>query len=293
MACDHRASFAKTIMGWQKPELSKDDLTAVGTYKDIIYEALQKAFALGAPKDQCAILIDEGSGDRILRDAKERGITTILTVEKSGQKEFAFEYGNEFAQHIEKYKPDFAKVLIHYNPEGDKESNRRQQQSLKVLSDYCRTNHQKLLIEPLVGATPSQLESVAGDKDKYDRTIRPKLAASLIKELQDAGIEVDIWKLEGLYEVADHDAVVKQMRSNGRENVSMVILGRDASTEQVDQWLSIGAGNPGVVGFAIGRTIFEEQMIKYHEGEIDAGTASDEIAKRFFHFYQTFKSARG
>ena len=106
---DHRSSFAKIFQ-------DKDNIASA---KWIIYEAFKKALQDGISKDQSAILVDEEFGDKILIDAKNNGFTTILTTEKSGQKEFEFEYGNDFSKHIEKYNPTFVKALIRYKPNAN------------------------------------------------------------------------------------------------------------------------------------------------------------------------------
>ena len=49
-----------------------------------------------------------------------------MPVEKSGQDEFDFQYGDDFGEHIEKFDPFASKVLVRYNPDGDAEMNKRQ-----------------------------------------------------------------------------------------------------------------------------------------------------------------------
>jgi 5-dehydro-2-deoxygluconokinase len=294
MAFDHRASFAKKVLGWKKEELSTDELHQMQPYKQIIYDAI-----IGLIKDkkvqaeEVAILIDEETGEAILRDATTHGIRTILTVEKSGQEEFQFEYGDGFREHIKLFGPTFAKVLIRYNPEGDAELNERQTQRLKILSDYCKESGVKFMIETLIPATQDELIEVGGDKQVYDDTLRPLLEVRMIADLQEAGVEADVWKLEGLSKKEDYQAVVNQARFDGRDDVAVVILGREATFEQVDEWLMAGAVVNGVNGFAIGRTIFEAPLSKLVQKIIDHDEAKKLIADNFYHFYTTFKKAKG
>jgi hypothetical protein len=66
----------------------------------------------------CAgILVDQGFGAAIPRDAVNNGVNTAMPTEKSESDEF--EYGAGFARHIEMFNLAFAKVLMRYNPEGD------------------------------------------------------------------------------------------------------------------------------------------------------------------------------
>ncbi|MDP3994197.1 MAG: DUF2090 domain-containing protein [bacterium] len=285
---DHRASFFK-MLGFGELLTSGEQKQAAEA-KWVIYQGLKKAVADGEPpKDQVGVLVEEQFGDAVLRDAAAEGFVTILTVEKSGRDEFDFEYGEKFGEHIEKYRPTFAKALIRYNPEGEEELNKRQRNRLKILSDYCHQRGHKFLIEPLIPATESQLESVHGDRDKYDKEIRYKLMIKMVKELQDDGVEPDVWKIEGLEKAEQYEAVMKQARSGGRDSVKAIVLGRGAEWEQVEKWLRAGAGVDGVIGFAIGRTIFRGPLEGMKNGEIDKEQAAGQIAKNYQHFYEVFK----
>src|SRR5215510_15141511 len=122
---DHRGSFQSGLFGW-KPPLSDAQTAEIASSKQIIYNGFRAALAGGAPAQKAGILVDEQFGAAILRDAKAKGVTTACPAEKSGQKEFTFEYGQDFARHIEAFDPNFSKVLVRYNPEGDRDLNRRQ-----------------------------------------------------------------------------------------------------------------------------------------------------------------------
>src|SRR5215469_14355852 len=107
-----------------------------------------------------------------------------MPVEKSGQVEFEVEYGDEFGEKIEEFDPDFSKVLVRYNPEGDGEMNERQTARLRRLSEWLHERHRKFLFELLVPAEPAQLELVGGDADRYDTELRPQLMMEAILQLQ-------------------------------------------------------------------------------------------------------------
>lgn len=52
-----------------------------------------------------------------------------------------------------------------------------------------------------------------------------------IEAIQNAGIEVDIWKIEGVEEREDAARLAEQARvGEGRQGVKCVVLGRGAST---------------------------------------------------------------
>lgn len=289
MPFDHRGSFLEEMFGvLGKP--TKEEVDRVIFFKEIIYNGFKIAIQnKSVPQDEAGILVDEEFGDWILRDAKKNGYRTCICAEKSGQKEFAFEFGDAFREHIDKYQPEYVKVLVRYNPDEDHDMNEQQIEKLKTLSDFCHEKGYKLMIEPLVPATEKQLEIVDGDRDAYDQQMRPQLMELMIEELQDGGVEPDIWKIEGLEEKEDYKMLSEQVRAQGRKS-AIIILGRHASQEQVEKWLEAGAGVDGVVGFAIGRTIFWDPLLEYKAGEITSDQASQKIAESFEYYYRIFKS---
>ena len=284
---DHRSSFTKGMFG-EEGKISEETKSKVKEAKKIIYEAFQKGIDLGIPKEGAAILVDEEYGAEILIDARDKAYTTILTTEKSGQEVFDFEYGNKFGEHIKKLNPTFVKALVRYNPEGKSDENKIQLEKLKKLSDFCHQNGFKLLIEPLIPPTLDDLKNSHGDKSIFDREIRPELAVEMIKEFQDAGVEPDIWKIEGLSDKLEYQHVVHQAKSNGRDEVGVVILGRGESKEKVIEWIKAGRDVNGVVGFAVGRTIFWQPLIDFKNEKITREEAIDQIANNYLYFYNLF-----
>ncbi|MFA6897635.1 MAG: DUF2090 domain-containing protein [Patescibacteria group bacterium] len=285
---DHRGSFVEEMFGiLDRP--TEEEKERVRFFKKIIYDGFKIAIDRGAvPKASGAILADEEFGDAILQDAKKNGYRFCVCAEKSGQKEFELEFGDKFAEHINKYRPEFVKALVRYNPDDDSDLNDRQIEKLKVLSDFCREEKYKLMLEPLVLPTEKQMEIVEGDKEAYDLEMRPKLMELMMEELQGGGVEPNIWKIEGVEEKEDYEMLVEQARSGGRK-ADIIILGRHAGDEQVKRWLETGAQVPGVTGFAVGRTIFWDPLVDYKEGKITAERASETIASRFVYFYKIFK----
>ncbi len=236
------------------------------------------------------MLVDEQFGSNIPERAREHGLKLAMPVEKSGQDEFDFEYGDDFGAHIERFDPDFSKVLVRYNPEADKALNQRQLERLKRLSDWLHDNGRKFLFELLVPATEDQLSRVDGDSDRYDAELRPELMRQTIEEIQGAGIEVDVWKIEGVDDRSDAEMLAEQTRSGpGREGVKCVVLGRGASTEKVDQWLQAAAPVEGYIGFAIGRSIWWDALKGFLEKQLERDTAADQVADNYLRFMRVYE----
>lgn len=288
---DHRHSYVTGMFKFEPP-LTQVEHDQVADSKEVIYEGFRHALADGVAEGDAGILVDEEFGARILRDATRNGYATALSVEKSGSDEFEFEYGEAFAQHIEAFDPTFAKVLVRYNPDDDAALNRRQRTRLKRLCDYCQAAGQLFMFELLVPATKAQMDHVQANQHAYDLRVRPELMVRTLRDLQDAGIEPDIWKIEGLDRREDCERVVEAARRDGRHDVGCIVLGRGADEKQVTGWLETAASVPGFIGFAVGRTTFWDAVADFETGKATRHQAASRIAIRFREWVNVFERAR-
>jgi 5-dehydro-2-deoxygluconokinase len=290
---DHRGSFQTKLFGW-KGMLTAEQTATIAASKQVIYDGFQAAIKAGVPKENAGILVDEQFGAAILRDAAKHGYSTACPAEKSGQDEFDFEYGEDFAKHIEAFHPTFCKVLVRYNPEGDKVLNQRQAGRLKRLGEYVHTKTQSMfMFELLVPAEKAQLDRVNGDKKVYDLEIRPNLMVQAIYQLQDSGVEADVWKIEGLDRREDCVKMVAAARRNGRDKVGCIVLGRGEDDRKVRDWLTIAAAVSGFIGFAVGRTTFWNPLVDLQAKKFARDAAVAEISRRYREWVDIFQKAAG
>jgi myo-inositol catabolism protein IolC len=292
LSFDHRSSFSRGLFGASEP-LSPEIVARIAGAKELVFEAFEQSIALGAPRAECGVLVDEQFGASVAHKAKARDYVLAMPVEKSGQSEFQLEYGNDFGRHIDAFDPDFCKVLVRYNPEGDRALNQRQTGKLAQLSGWLHAHERKFLFELLVPATPEQLARCGG-QERYDRDLRGQLVVEVLRELQVGGVEPDIWKIAGLETPTDCERVVAQARAGaGRSGVVCIVLGRGASLEQVLRWLATAAPVPGFDGLAIGRTLWLDALEMYLAGEATREEARDAIANRYLRAIATYvESAR-
>ena len=148
------------------------------------------------------------------------------------------------------------------------------------------------MFELLVPATKTQMDRVQGDTPTYDRQIRPELMLQTIHTLQDAGVEPDVWKVEGLDRREDCERVVATARRDGRGDVGCIVLGRGADEKKVVGWLETAASVPGFIGFAVGRTTFWEAVAAYEAHTITRHEASARVAQRFREWTAIFEPSR-
>ena len=290
IAFDHRGSFEHDLFGAAEPVSAqvRDGIVAV---KELIFDAHVRALAEGAPKSVCGVLVDEEFGTGVARRAKAERVPLAMPVEKSGQEEFEFQYGDDFGAHIEAFDPTFSKVLVRYNPAGDAALNARQTERLARLSDWLHARDRKFLFELLVPATTDQLDRFGGDQRAYDRELRPDLVVATIAALQRGGVEPDIWKIEGLDAAEACERVVAQAQVDDRDNVKCIVLGRGADEQQVIEWVKIGAAVDGFDGFAVGRTLWEDALRKYLAGQASHDEAVYEISSRYRDVINAYRRA--
>ena len=292
LAFDHRGSFQKKFFGIDG-EPDPEQTAIIADAKHLIFEGLLQAVAAGAEPGVTGVLVDEQFGSNVPQQAAERGLKLAMPAERSGQSMFDFQYGEDFAAHIEAFDPDFTKVLVRYNPDGEAAGNREQLAKLRRLSDWLKQHDRKFLFELLVPAEQAQLKSVGGDSERYDSELRPELMRRAIAEIQDAGIEVDVWKIEGVDARSDCEMLVSQARSGGRDGVVCVVLGRGADDAKVDHWLTQAAPVEGFVGFAIGRSIWWDPLKAYVDGKIERVAGARKIAENYLRFVKVYERAEG
>ena len=291
LAFDHRGSFQKKMFGIDG-DPTPEETETITDAKRLVFEGMEKAVERGLDPSTAGVLVDEQFGGDVPKLAKEHGLKLSMPAEKSGQNEFDFQYGSEFGDHILSFDPAFTKVLVRLNPDGDAEMNERQLGRLKELADWLHDNGRLFLFELLVPAEDSQLEQVDGDTDRYDAELRPELMRRAIEQIQDYGIEVDIWKIEGVDTQEDAQMLVDQTRKGeGREGVVSVLLGRGASDEKVDHWLRQAAPVEGMVGFAIGRSIWWDALKAFLGGDLEREAAAEQIADNYQRFIKVYDDA--
>lgn len=291
LAFDHRGSFKK--MFGVGSDATPEQQATLETAKQIVWAGVRRAIEDGATRDAVGLLVDEEMGATVAREAKAAGVKLAMPVEASGQPVFDFEYGEAFGDHIEAFDPDFSKVLVRWNPADSDDDKVIQGERLKRLGDWLHANDRKYLFELLVPASDAQLALVGGDGAAYDTELRPHLTLEAISEILAAGVEPDIWKIEGLDRSRSCELLADLIRRDGREDVVAVVLGRGADDAKVDHWLRCGAPVPGYSGFAIGRSIWSSEIAAWNAGDATPEAAAAGIASNYRRFIDVYEEAVG
>ena len=252
---DHRSSFIKNVLKIKRKPNKKEKET-ISHLKETIFLGF---LDFVKNKNNFGILVDEEYGKNIIERAKEEKTIVSISVEKSGKQQFEFEYGNKFKKHINKFKPDYVKLLVRYNL---KEDNTKQLNNFKRLNSFCKNNDYKIIFELLI-------------KNKSQ-------ASKIIEEIKQV-IQPDIWKLEG---DNNWNKVIKSIN----ENSQIIMLGRGENIKMVEKWIKNAKPFKKIVGFAIGRTIFMNSIKNYYNKKIPREIAIKEISDNFKYFVNFWKS---
>ncbi len=257
LAFDHRSSFSRDLLGVEG-EPTAGEAARVSDLKRLVFEGFVEAIADGVDGSTAGLLVDEQYGAGVADSAHGLWVALAMPVERSGRAAFEFEFGDSFGTQIETFDPTFAKVLVRYNPEGDAELNRVQ----------------------------------CSDRDRFDRQMRPELVLETIRVVQARGVEPDVWKIEGLDQRWDCERVARQARAGGRDHVTCIVLGRGADGARVAHWLEQAAPVDGFTGFAVGRTIWWNELVAYVGGELDRSNAAKQIGRNYRQLVDVYEGCR-
>jgi 5-dehydro-2-deoxygluconokinase len=291
LAMDHRDSLERELYRLTAPP-TPAEAARVSADKVLVYRALLDAAAHLDPGARAGVLVDEQYGASVAELAQHVATVDLaMPIEASGHPWFEFAFGDDWRSHAEFFATAHSKVLIRDNPGFDAADRATQAASLATVSTWARSAGRPLIVELLVPATDADLASVGKDAMRYDAEVRPRLTVQVIHELQDAGVEPALWKVEGLEATADARAVAAAARRGGRD-ARCIVLGRHAPADRLDHWLEAAAPVADFVGFAIGRSIWWDALSDHLAGTIDEAEARQRITAAYLQYANDFVAAR-
>ncbi|WP_295702841.1 2-deoxy-5-keto-D-gluconate 6-phosphate aldolase domain-containing protein [Lapillicoccus sp.] len=290
LAMDHRGSFGTSLFDVTDDGPTPEQTAAMIRAKTVISHGLHRARAR-LRVGRAGVLVDERYGAEVIAQARADGggepLVLAVPVEASGHPWFTLEWGDVWQEHVTSVRPDYAKVLVRDNPDFEVADRTHQLERLADVGTGLAALDVPLIYELLVPATDAQLEAVGGDTNRYDLEVRPALVARVIADNQQAGVEPALWKVEGLETIEDARLVADRARADGR-TADLIVLGRDAPKERVDHWLEVAGQVDAFVGFAIGRSIWEDGVRAWRAGTLDDEGLVAQVAERYLGFADHF-----
>lgn len=280
LAFDHRQVLRDLY-----PGASTEDLE--GT-KMAVLDSLELLSDTVATKQSLAFLVDEEYGASAARSARERGFYVAMPIEASRTRILQLQYPDDYRERFERLDPQCVKALVFHNPADDVERKKVQLGLLREFNDFARDQGRDYLLEVLITPTPEQLERSGGDLSGFRAALFPELLVQSISEMQDAGVEPDVWKIEGLETVGAAVQIGAQATAGGRHGVRCIVLGSGESQEKVNGWLANATAVPVFSGFAIGRTVWREPLADVLAGRVPRAAALDAMAHSFAELIEAF-----
>lgn len=292
LAVDHRFDLFTELLSASPVHPAAAERERAASLKQVVFEALLKAIENGVPKSQAAVWTDSDLGESILLRGRGVNLNTMMSVERARVAEFRFEDALGFSDRLSSLGVTYAAARVPYNPGEESQVNEAQQRKLRRLSEICRSSGLKLTLELVMGPTQAQLDQSAS-VEAWDAEIRPGLIVQAIRELQDAGIEPDLWALRGIDNAAAMATATAQARVDDRKAGVLFTLGdnfSDASNMEQDL-INLAARTPGCQGLLIGPAIYASDLGAYDAGKIERDEASSRIAERYNSAYTSYTDA--
>lgn len=274
LAVDHRNSLRNWLrsLGVEPAEIAP----TAERLKRLCVAALQQARPGLEPTERPMLLLDEQYGVAAIPAAREARLPFVIPAERSGQAEFQFEHGDDFAAAIDTVNPDAVKALVRYNVAGDTELNARQRERLVQLQSHLHDTDRTFMLEVLVPPTAEQANAHGA---RFDEDIRPELTVQAIDELAAAGLRPDWWKLEGNNQRSA--AVAVAAAGAATAELGCLVLGRGQDRDSVVRWVQVAAGVDGFVGFAVGRTLWMDAFSAFVSRRLDEEQVVERIATTY------------
>lgn len=240
--------------------------------KELIFDAFTAAVERGLGDARPGVLVDEEFGAPIARRASALGFAVSMPVERASEAVLAFEYGESFREHVLEFRPACAKALVHYKTTDTAETKQTQLSRLRELSEFLVAESIDFMLELIVGTTT--------DASGGAPTVDVDMLCDSMADMQEAGVQVDLWKVEGIASHAAAGRVAEQARASD-DRSRCLILGAGAPTEVVEGWLDVAASTSGFSGFAIGRSIWGGPVAAWLDGRLARDEAVDQIASTY------------
>jgi 5-dehydro-2-deoxygluconokinase len=236
----------------------------IAAFKNLVAQALLDVGAEARRNVRCGAIIDGRHGSAALSRLNGAGIWLGRPVELPGSRPLEFEAAGGIGLELLTWpRHHVVKCLVHYHPADPLDLRLAQEHRLKELAHAAEALERELLVEIISSAQGHPVDA--------------QTTASALRRLYHLGIRPAWWKLEaqspdGWREIAGviatHDPLCQ----------GVLLLGLDASEEELAKSFEAAARHPVCRGFAIGRTIFGQPARDWLARHIDDATAVARVA---------------
>lgn len=260
MAYDHRAQFIELC------EATGANLERIKYLKKLILQAHYEVEKEAGLQGRCGLLCDSTFGQEVLNSVTGKGWWIGRPIEMPLSRPLRLEHGNIGSQLVDWPSEHIVKCLCLYSPDDDDVIRLQQEELLtEIYQSTCKSGHE-LLLEIIL---PPSVSSGEGD-----------LYIDALRRLYTLDIKPDWWKIppqEKLVWPKISDVITQ----NDPYCRGVVLLGLDASHEELQLGFNNAAGQSIVKGFAVGRTLFGAPSRGWLEGDLDDRQTIEHIKARY------------
>jgi 5-dehydro-2-deoxygluconokinase len=213
-------------------------------FKRLVAEGLARARVPGA-----GAIVDDRHGEEALFALAGSGAWVARPVEVPGSRPLEFEAGANVGVRLRSWPAQHAvKCLVHYE--------KRDLAKLRQLYDACVDTGHELLLE-LVSKNPP------------------------LGEIYAAGVKPDWWKLAPPGSEAEWRAIDEAIARHDPHCRGVLLLGMEASEEELERGFALAARHPVCKGFAVGRSIFMDAARRWFRDASSDALVVDEVAANY------------
>jgi 5-dehydro-2-deoxygluconokinase len=224
------------------------------------------------------VILDDRYGEEIFPGVTGFGWWVARPVELPGSRPLAFEAGNALGMHLRTWPGEHvAKCLVYFHPDDPPELREQQLDRLRELQAACVATFHEFLIEVI---PPADLPSDAAT------------LARALEQIYAADVVPDWWKLPPSSNAAVWDAITKVVERNDPNCRGVLLLGLEASEDELQRGFNVAARYPLVKGFAVGRSIFADEAAAWFAGSATDDQVVAGVAQRYARLIALWRQAR-
>jgi 5-dehydro-2-deoxygluconokinase len=254
------------------------DPGSVETFKRLVAEGARRVAQAETSGPDAGMILDSRFGADILPTLTGKGWWIARPVELPGSRPLVFEAEKPLSLEMRSWPGEHvAKCLVSYHPDDPQALRDAQLARLSELQCASVATFHEFLIEVI---PPRDLPS-------DESTLARALA-----QIYEAGVRPDWWKLppsDSPQAWEQIDAVIRQHDPHCR---GVLLLGLEASEEELRNGFEAAAPHPICRGFAVGRSIFADAAAGWFAGQLGDAQVVDEVADRYARLMRLWREAR-
>jgi len=272
LAFDHRRQFEQMAAAAGAP------YARIGAFKELVAQAVLAVAAQHGSGARLGAIVDDRHGARALARLRRGDCWIGRPVEVPGSRPLEFEPDGDIGTELLAWpRGDVVKCLVNYHPADPVELRLAQESKLAQLASAADALERELLIE-VISSGPGRAPEAG-------------ITPAVLRRFYHLGIRPAWWKLEAQGDESWR-AIAGIVAAHDPACHGVLLLGLDASEEQVAQSFATAARHRVCRGFAIGRTIFGQPARDWFAGTIDDATANARVAAGYARVIESWRGLR-